>query len=144
MRRASLQTVAGKASARLHGARGAGPAPRSLGPLGAWLALACALGLGLLSPQAAQAQSAAQIKAGQDKARSCAVCHGQLGISSVPNAPNLAGQPAMYLVEQLKAYRSGKRPNEIMSVIARPLTDDDIADLSAWYSAIRLEATAPN
>jgi cytochrome c553 len=72
------------------------------------------------------------------------VCHGQLGISNMPNAPHLAGQPAIYLAEQLRAYRNGRRANEVMAVIARPLTDADIDDLAAWYSAIRVEATAPN
>jgi cytochrome c553 len=56
----------------------------------------------------------------------------------------LAGQPAIYLAEQLRAYRNGRRANEVMAVIARPLTDADIDDLAAWYSAIRVEATAPN
>lgn len=111
----------------------------STGPAVASAALAAALAW----PSLAVAQSSAQVRAGQEKARSCAVCHGQLGISSVPNAPNLAGQPALYVAEQLRAYRSGKRQNEIMVVIAKPLSDDDIADLAAWYAAIRIEATAP-
>jgi cytochrome c553 len=93
---------------------------------------------------AAQAQSPAQIRAGQEKSRSCMVCHGQLGISNIPNAPHLAGQPAIYLVEQMKAYRSGKRANEVMAVIARPLSDADIDDLAAWYASIRIEAFPPN
>ena len=72
----------------------------------------------------------ADVQAGRAKARTCAVCHGEFGISVLPNAPNLAGQPEVYLAEQLKAYRSGKRSNEIMNVIAKPLTDAEIADLS--------------
>jgi cytochrome c553 len=42
--------------------------------------------------------------------------------------------------EQLRAYRSGKRQNEVMSIIAKPLTDDEISDLSAWYSSIEIVA----
>lgn len=80
---------------------------------------------------------------GQARARACVVCHGEFGVSVLPNAPNLAGQPEGYLAEQLKAYRSGKRVNEIMGVIARPLTDAEIADLSAWFASIAIEAKPP-
>lgn len=69
----------------------------------------------------------------------CSTCHGVNGVSTLPNAPHLAGQPLIYLVEQLKAYRSGKRANEVMGVIAKPLTDADIDALSAWYAAIKFE-----
>ena len=86
---------------------------------------------------------AADPKAGRTKAAACAVCHGQAGISVLPDAPNLAGQPAIYLEQQLRNYRSGKRQHEVMSVVARPLSDADIEDLAAWYSAIRIEATPP-
>ena len=79
--------------------------------------------------------------AGKAKAGMCAACHGQLGISQLPNAPNLAGQPAIYTAEQLKNYRSGKRANEVMSVIAKPLTDAEIDDLAAWYASIQISAT---
>lgn len=58
----------------------------------------------------------------------------------MPTAPNLAGQPENYLAEQLKAYRSGKRVNEMMSLIAKPLSDDDIAALAAWYASVIVEA----
>jgi cytochrome c553 len=71
------------------------------------------------------------------------VCHGESGVSVLPNAPNLAGQPEIYLAEQLKAYRSGKRSDEVMSVIAKPLTDAEITDLSAWFASIAIEAKPP-
>ena len=93
---------------------------------------------------AASAQLSAQARSGQQKAQACAVCHGQAGISNAPDAPHLAGQPPIYLVQQLRAYRSAQRRHEVMNVIARPLSDQDIDDLAAWYSAIRIEATAPN
>lgn len=79
--------------------------------------------------------------AGKVKAGMCATCHGPLGMSQLPNAPNLAGQPAIYTVEQLRAYRSGKRVNEVMAVIAKPLTDQEIDDLAAWYASIQVTAT---
>jgi cytochrome c553 len=81
--------------------------------------------------------------AGRTRAEACVQCHGANGISVLPNAPNLAGQPEVYLVEQLRQFRSGRRPSEVMGVIAKPLTDRDIDDLAAWYSAIAVEATPP-
>lgn len=101
-------------------------------PLAAALALACVTG--------AHAQDAA---AGKAKAAACAMCHGPQGIAVAPDTPNLAGQPASYIAEQLKAYRDGTRKHEIMSLMAKPLTDADIANLAAWFSAIEVEATAP-
>lgn len=86
--------------------------------------------------------SADDISAGKQKAQSCVMCHGANGIAQMPGAPNLAGQPASYVAEQLKNYRSGKRSNEIMNVIAKPLTDDDIGKLAAWYASIKIEAKA--
>ena len=99
--------------------------------------IACAL---LAAASLAQAQDAA---AGKAKAAACAMCHGPLGIAAAPDTPNLAGQPASYLAAQLKAYRGGARKHEVMSLMARPLTDADIANLAAWFSSIKLEATAP-
>jgi len=98
------------------------------------------LGLSLLSTNL-YAQDA---KAGRDKAdTACALCHGPTGIATMPSAPNLAGQPPIYTSEQLKNYRSGKRHHEVMSVIAKPLTDADIANLAAWYSSIKVTVEAP-
>jgi len=73
----------------------------------------------------------------------CALCHGPTGQATLPNAPNLAGQPAIYVSEQLKNYRSGKRQNEVMGVIAKQLTDIEISQLAAWYSAIKVTVEAP-
>jgi cytochrome c553 len=92
----------------------------------------------LSMPLSAFAQNASS---GKDKAAMCTTCHGPLGISQFPNAPHLAGQPAIYFIEQMKQYRSGKRTNEIMTVISKPLTDQEIDDLAAWYSSIKITAT---
>lgn len=102
-------------------------------------AVAAAVAL-LFAPTFAQADQAA----GRAKAQVCAACHGTDGLSKIPNAPNIAGQPEMYLKAQLEAYRSGARVNEMMSVIAKDLSDDDIDNLVAWYSAIEVTATEPN
>jgi cytochrome c553 len=74
------------------------------------------------------------------KAQQCVVCHGALGISTAPDAPNLAGQPRQYLVAQMKQFRTGKRASEVMNVIAKPLSDEEIDALSDWYASIRISA----
>jgi cytochrome c553 len=86
--------------------------------------------------------SAQDIAAGRRKAVACQTCHGMDGIAKLPDAPHLAGQPAPYLVRALRAYRSGERRNEVMSVAAKTLSDEDIRDLSAYYSAIQIEVKA--
>ena len=81
----------------------------------------------------------AGIDEGRQKAQFCAACHGPWGRATMPNTPHLAAQPAQYLSEQLKAYRGGKRSHEVMSLIAKPLTDAEIADLAAWYESLQIE-----
>ncbi len=71
-------------------------------------------------------------------ATACAVCHGPQGLSMQPNVPHLAGQPEIYLAEQLRNYRSGKRRHEVMDVIAKPLSDRDIENLAQWYASLQL------
>ena len=80
---------------------------------------------------------------GRAKAQVCAVCHGPLGVAVAPDAPSLAGQPALYLVSQLRAFRGGERKHEVMSLMAKSLSDADIGALAAWYASIRIEAQAP-
>lgn len=81
---------------------------------------------------------------GRKKAsQACAVCHGQVGVAAVPETPNIAGEPESYIARQLRAFRSGKRQHEVMSVIAKPLTDEEIDNLAAWFSSIKVTATAP-
>jgi len=73
----------------------------------------------------------------------CAACHGNDGIATLPEAPNLAGQNASYVAQQLRHYRDGTRVHELMTIVSRELTDTQIADLAAWYAAIAIEATVP-
>ncbi len=73
----------------------------------------------------------------------CQVCHGIDGIAKIPIAPHLAGESQIYIETQLKAFRSGKREHEMMSVIAKDLSDEDITNLAQWYSAIKIQATMP-
>ncbi len=84
------------------------------------------------------------VAAGRLKADvACALCHGPIGVASLPNAPNLAGQQAIYVSEQLRNYRSGKRQNEVMNMIAKQLTDSEIAHLAAWFSSVKVTVEAP-
>ena len=102
-----------------------------------------AMAAALLCAAMALPVAAQDLAAGKAKAQSCSMCHGANGLSQMPGAPNLAGQTAIYVSEQLKNYRNGKRTNEIMSVIAKPLTDDEIANLAAWFESIKIQVTSP-
>ena len=93
-----------------------------------------------LAPLAAQAGDAAL---GKKRATACQTCHGMDGLSKLPEAPNLAGQVEPYLVKALTEYREGKRANEIMNVVAKELSDADIADLAAYYGAIQIDVIPP-
>jgi len=87
--------------------------------------------------------AAADAAAGKEKAEMCAVCHGLDGIARQPDAAHIAGENAIYLTRQLKAFRSGERKHEQMSIIAEGLSDEDIADLAAWYSSLKISVTMP-
>ena len=84
----------------------------------------------------ASAWPAGDVKAGRQKALQCQTCHGMDGTAKMPEAPNLAGQSEMYLAKSLQDYRNGARKNEIMSIVAATLKDQDIADLAAYFAAI--------
>jgi len=80
--------------------------------------------------------AAGNAAAGQQKSATCQACHGPTGNETLDQAyPRLAGQYVSYLEHSLKAYRSGERKNPIMAGIAAPLSDQDIADLAAWFSS---------
>jgi cytochrome c553 len=73
----------------------------------------------------------------------CAVCHGLDGIAKNPDAPHLAAENVEYLLRQLKAFKSGERKHEQMSIIAQGMSDEQMADVSAWYSSIKIKAEMP-
>ena len=83
--------------------------------------------------------AAADIKAGEKVAKSCIMCHGENGLSKMPGTPSLAGQSDIYLVSQLKQFRDGQRHNEVMNVIAKPMSDADIDNVSAWFAQFEVE-----
>jgi cytochrome c553 len=87
--------------------------------------------------------AAGNAEAGKKKAAQCQTCHGMDGMSKLPEAPNLAGQNPIYLVRALSDYKSGARKNEMMSVIIGQLSPEDINDLAAYYSSIKITVEAP-
>jgi cytochrome c553 len=78
--------------------------------------------------------------AGQAKAAVCAACHGADGKAVIPGYPNLAGQNELYLVNAIKAYRSGDRKPvgnaAVMAGQAAALSDADIENLAAYFAAM--------
>jgi cytochrome c553 len=72
-----------------------------------------------------------------EKAAQCAACHGPAGVATAPNFPNLAGQHRDYLAHALAQYKTQERQNAIMAGFAAPLSDADIAALTAYYSSQR-------
>jgi len=80
--------------------------------------------------------AAGDAAAGKLKAATCAACHGAEGISGTDIWPNLAGQKAGYLIKSMKAFRDGDRKDPMMSPMATPLSDDDIANLAAYFSSL--------
>jgi cytochrome c553 len=73
--------------------------------------------------------------AGKQKSAVCAACHGADGNSTVPDFPRLAGQQPDYLVKALNDYKSGARKNAIMGPQAANLSQQDMADLAAYFSS---------
>lgn len=69
----------------------------------------------------------------------CQMCHGLDGQAKLPEAPNLSGQVEQYLLEQMKAFHDGVRKNDMMSLVAQTLSDNEIADLAAYYAAIEVK-----
>ena len=74
--------------------------------------------------------------AGEAKAAPCAACHGKDGNSMNPLWPKLAGQHAFYLAKQLRAFRDGERTDPTMNTLSKPLSDEDIEDLAAYYASL--------
>lgn len=79
--------------------------------------------------------AAGSVSAGKAKAAVCIGCHGANGNSTNPMWPKLAGQHAIYLAKAMRDFRSGARKDPVMSAMAKPLSDEDIANLAAYYAA---------
>lgn len=81
------------------------------------------------------ALAAGDPEAGRAKATTCAACHGPDGNSTVAVNPKLAGQHADYLVLAMKAYQDGTRQVPIKQGLMKPLSEQEIEDLAAFYAA---------
>ena len=66
----------------------------------------------------------------------CAACHGAKGMSLAPTNPHLAGQHQAYIAKQLANFKAGVRQNAIMGGMAKPLSNKDIADISAYLASL--------
>ncbi|MBT4761146.1 MAG: cytochrome c [Bdellovibrionaceae bacterium] len=91
------------------------------------------MALGLSSTVLAKGDAAK----GKAKSATCMACHGLKGISAQAIYPNLAGQKEAYMVKQLKDFKSGKRKDPLMSAMAKPLSDADMANVSAYYAKMK-------
>lgn len=89
--------------------------------------------LGLVA--AIGSHAAGDATAGQAKSATCAACHMPDGNSVNPEWPKLAGQGPAYLVKQLSDFKGGARKDPTMSGMAAALTEADMADLGAYFSA---------
>jgi cytochrome c553 len=97
-------------------------------------ALVC-IGLGVANFATAADVLVGSADAGATKAAVCTACHGVNGNSANPEWPNLAGQNAAYVREQLGMFKARKRINEIMYPIVAQMSDQDFADVAAFFAA---------
>ena len=88
--------------------------------------------------------AAGDAEAGKTKSAACAGCHGMDGNSLVPTFPKLAGQGAKYTAKQLADFKANEtRKNEIMLGMAAALSEEDMADIGAFYASQNLAGPAP-
>jgi len=97
--------------------------------------LVAALSLVAVFGWSAAALAAGSKEAGQAKAATCSACHGMDGNSLNPEWPSLAGQHSSYILAQLGAFKAGSRQNPLMSPMAMILSEEDMADLAAYFSS---------
>ena len=102
-------------------------------------AIYCGLAVILLS-LSFNATAAGDAAAGKDKSIICSACHGMDGNSTVPMWPKLAGQHESYLVRQLLLVQSGQREIPEMTALVSSLSEQDMADISAYYAS---QTTSP-
>ena len=81
-------------------------------------------------------QAGGDAAAGKAKAAACAGCHGANGEGKAPN-PALAGKAEDQMLQALKDYKSGKRTNAVMKTFATPLSNQDMANLAAYYASLK-------
>ena len=96
-----------------------------------------------------QSQLSASLQDGKKKAQQiCSACHGMNGVAASGGnsviVPNITAQHKDYLIAKLTEYKSGKLQHAQMSVIANMLTEQDINNVSEWYSRIKIKIFDPN
>ena len=91
-----------------------------------------------LAPWSAAAELRGDAQAGSRKVAMCTGCHGIPGYKAsfpeVYSVPLIGGQSAQYIISALNAYRKGERKHPTMAGIAKGLSDQDIADVAAYYA----------
>lgn len=110
-----------------------------------FFAFCLSLGVAALAPVVAHAADG-DPAAGKGKTAMCAGCHGIPGYKTAfpvtYSVPKLGGQHAAYLVKALQAYKSGDRTHPSMRAIAAGLTDQDMADIAAYYAAASTQSAS--
>lgn len=84
---------------------------------------------------AGSAFAAGDAASGKEKSATCAGCHGMDGNAAAPTFPKIAGQGEGYLYKQLMEFKSGKRANATMMAMVAALSEQDMADLAAFYAS---------
>lgn len=83
----------------------------------------------------AHAELVGDAEAGKAKSQPCVACHGTDGIGTTPENPNIGGQVPGYIAQQLARFKSGERENAIMKGMVANLSEQDMADIDAYYSS---------
>ena len=103
--------------------------------------IAAGFGLAALAPAALAQNVAGNAAAGKDKNSMCIGCHGIVGYRTaypeVYPVPKIGGQQAAYIISALKEYKSGARWHPSMRAIADSLSEQDMADLAAYFSQVK-------
>ena len=102
------------------------------------LLIATALMTLLSAPAEAQRRKPPAID-GTLLAQSCMACHGPMGASVAGPMPTIGGQPEVFIVNTMKAFRDGSRPSTVMGRLAKGYTDAEIAAMAKYLSALPFE-----
>ena len=101
------------------------------------------LGLAALVVTSSFAQAEGDSTAGRKVMVKCQSCHGTDGLTTNNFAPNIAGQKYDYLVRSLMAYKAIERKNSMMFLAVKNLSNEDIANVAAYYAAIKITVEVP-
>ena len=100
------------------------------------------LSLGVSAAAQAANPIVGDAEAGKAKVAVCGACHGADGNSAAPNFPKLAGQGEKYLLKQLHDVKSGKRQIVEMTGMLTNLSDQDLADIAAYFASQKMSVGA--